>query len=92
MDAAERGDALSGEKRLDVADRGLEFLMNALRLPAGVAASLFTERTGLPLSALEPGLQQARARGWLSADTERLQATDEGLRWLDELLEGFVPD
>lgn len=64
--------------------------MNALRLVEGVPAELFGERTGLPLTALEPALSRARERGLLEADLERLQPTEWGLRFLNDLLQAFV--
>ncbi|MDS4069519.1 MAG: radical SAM family heme chaperone HemW [Candidatus Competibacter sp.] len=72
-------------------DLPVEFLMNALRLVDGVPANLFAERTGLPLDALEPTLSRARARGLMERDAERLQATELGLRFLNDLLQLFVP-
>ncbi|MFO1420155.1 MAG: radical SAM family heme chaperone HemW [Candidatus Competibacteraceae bacterium] len=73
------------------ADLPVEFLMNALRLVDGVPANLFAERTGLPLDALEPRLSRARARGLMEQGAERLQATELGLRFLNDLLQLFVP-
>jgi oxygen-independent coproporphyrinogen-3 oxidase len=69
----------------------VEFLMNALRLVEGVPATLFAERTGLPLAALEPGLGRARERDLLEKDPERLQASERGLRFLNDLLQEFMP-
>jgi putative oxygen-independent coproporphyrinogen III oxidase len=74
------------------ADLPVEFLMNALRLVEGAPAALFAERTGLPLAALEPALSQARERGLLEMDTERLQTTEHGLRFLNDLLQEFMPE
>ena len=81
------GDALVREAELP-----LEFLMNALRLVEGVPAALFGERAGLPLAALEPGWSQARTRGLLESDPERLQASELGLRFLNDLLQAFMPE
>ena len=73
------------------ADLPVEFLMNALRLVEGVPAGLFPERTGLPAAALEPGLSRARERGLMVADAGRLQPTELGLRFLNDLLQAFMP-
>ena len=83
---------LSGTTLLTPADLPVEFLMNALRLVAGVPATLFTQRTGLPLQALQPGLDQAREQGLLEPDPDRLQATGRGLRFLNDLLQRFLPE
>lgn len=67
-----------------------EFMMNALRLLDGVPAELFSARTGLPQGVLAPPLARLRARGLLSADAGRLQPTELGLRFLNELLLEFL--
>lgn len=82
---------IGGDEPIQEADLPVEFLMNALRLVEGVPAELFEERTGLPLTALEPALTQARARGWIEADSQRLQPTALGLQFLNEVLQGFMP-
>lgn len=66
--------------------------MNGLRLVEGVPADLFSARTGLPLTALEPALSQARARGFMESDPARLQPTAWGLRFLNDVLQLFMPD
>mgnify|MGYP001264478226 CR=1 FL=1 len=91
---ASAGTAISigGDAPIREADLPVEFLLNALRLVEGVPATLFAERTGLPLTALEPGLRRARERGLLEEDPERLQASEYGLRFLNDLLQEFVPE
>lgn len=66
----------------------LEFLMNALRLVDGVPFERFTAMTGLPLQALEPGWSRGVHQGLLRAD--RIGATESGLRYLDDVLAGFL--
>lgn len=77
-----------------VAPRSLpfEFMLNALRLTAGVPASLFAERTGLAPDAVEPLLREARERGLLDPDPGMLRPTEHGLRFLNDLLEMFLED
>ena len=83
---------IGGDAPICKADRPVEFLMNALRLVEGVPATLFAERTGLPLATLEPALSQSRERGLLEVDPKHLQATERGLRFLNDLLQGFIPE
>jgi putative oxygen-independent coproporphyrinogen III oxidase len=68
----------------------LEFLMNALRLIDGFPRPLFSERTGLPDSALDGFLQRARKAQLLepanSLGTELIKPTDLGLQFLNNLL------
>ena len=64
--------------------------MNALRLTDGVALSLFSERTGLPVTALQAGLNEARQRGLLGTDQEQLVASAQGQLFLNDLLQIFL--
>lgn len=73
------------------ADLAFEFMMNALRLTEGFALSLFNERTGLPLSAILPALEQAQTRGWVQRDGDWLRPTLAGQRFLNDLLGLFLP-
>lgn len=82
------GSRTAGVEAIEPEERPLEFLMNALRLKAGVAESLFTERTGLPLESVRVQLDQLRKEGLLESD--RLQATELGQRYLNSLLERFL--
>jgi putative oxygen-independent coproporphyrinogen III oxidase len=67
-----------------------EFMLNALRLTHGVPVKYFSERTGLPLEAIEPMLNEARMKGWLKHDPDRLCATPEGARFLNDLVSLFL--
>ncbi|KDD19323.1 radical SAM family heme chaperone HemW [Bordetella bronchiseptica] len=67
-----------------------EFMLNALRLKDGVAASSFGERTGLSLAAIAHQLEAATRRGLLDADPTRLRATALGWRFLNDLQEMFL--
>ncbi len=82
---------VGGDAPIPMDDLPVEFLMNALRLVEGVPAALFEERTGLPLVALEPTLSRVRERGLMVANCERLQPTELGLRFLNDLLQEFMP-
>ncbi len=68
---AAAGDALAERRVIEPAGRVFEFMMNALRLPAGFPEKLLTARTGLPLAAAEPGLSQGLERGLLDAQPRR---------------------
>ncbi|HXH03337.1 MAG TPA: radical SAM family heme chaperone HemW [Candidatus Competibacteraceae bacterium] len=83
---------LGGDAPVAVAELGFEFMLNALRLVEGVPATLFAERTGLPLAVLEPLLTRARRRGLLEEDAQRLCPSPLGLRFLNDLLELFLPE
>ena len=68
------------------ADLPGEFMLNALRLHQGVPAALFSERTGQPLSALEPARQALVQRGLLQDDPTQLTTTSHGFRYLNDVL------
>ena len=80
------------ESVLSRKDVGLEFMMNALRLNEGFATPLFYERTGQPLSIIEAPLRRAQDKGLLEWTVERIRASENGRRYLNELLEMFLPD
>jgi putative oxygen-independent coproporphyrinogen III oxidase len=68
-----------------------EFAMNALRLKSGVPLSHFSERTGLPVSALMTAAAAAHAKGWLSDPSDgRFVASDLGYRFLDSVVGTFI--
>jgi putative oxygen-independent coproporphyrinogen III oxidase len=67
-----------------------EFMLNALRLVDGFPLTWFNERTGLPISALEPGLQTALNKQWLSLENGTLCPTPVGLDFLSEVQQLFL--
>jgi oxygen-independent coproporphyrinogen-3 oxidase len=83
--------ALAESRTVAPAELPFEFMMNALRLPGGFPEKLFTERTGLPLSAAEPGLTTAIDRGLLERTRGELRPTPLGLRFLNDLVGLFLP-
>jgi putative oxygen-independent coproporphyrinogen III oxidase len=73
-------------------DVGFEFMLNALRLTAGVPAALFAERTGYPLALVARGLERAAARGLIDADPAVIRPTALGRRFLNDLQALFLVD
>jgi putative oxygen-independent coproporphyrinogen III oxidase len=76
---------------LAAGDRSLEFMMNALRLTEGFPLAMFQERTGLALSQIIPALEDAEAKGLIERDAITLQPTETGRRYLNDLLQIFMP-
>ena len=68
-----------------------EFMLNALRLVEGFDVALFTERTGLALAAVERALAEAENKGLLERDWKRIHPSERGRRFLNELLQEFLP-
>lgn len=84
------GSHISEKKIVTRADLPFEFMLNALRLREGVAQDLFYERTGLSYGDIAERLALARQKKLLTPDPLRLQATDTGWRFLNELQNIFL--
>ncbi|SFR82768.1 oxygen-independent coproporphyrinogen-3 oxidase [Marinobacter daqiaonensis] len=82
------GSRTAGTQPIEREERGLEFMMNALRLKRGVEESMFEARTGLPLTSIAAILEGLRKEGLL--EPGRLQATPLGQRYLNSVLERFL--
>jgi coproporphyrinogen III oxidase-like Fe-S oxidoreductase len=67
-------------------------MMNALRLAAGFDVTLFVERTGLQLAAVDRPLAAAEAKGLVERDHVRIRPTPLGRRFLNDLLQLFLPE
>src|SRR5439155_369876 len=72
-------------------DLVFEFMMNALRLTDGFPVASFVERTGLQIAVAERQLREAETRGLIARDHERIRPTDLGQRFLNDLLQLFLP-
>ena len=92
MKRALEGSAVSEQHEVAPEELGFEFMLNALRLRDGVATALFSERTGLPLTAITEPIQRAVNKGLLTPDPTRLQATELGQRFLNDLQALFLVD
>ena len=90
MDGALAGQALSQDEEVARAELPFEFMLNALRLREGVPRTLFTERTGLPASAIDAAVLKAQQRGLLLADLQCLRPTERGFDFLSDLQAMFL--
>ena len=91
MSAAVAGNAVFESREVAEHELPFEFMLNALRLVDGFALALFTERTGLALAAIEPQLRAAQTAGLLERDLTHARPTPRGQRFLNDLLEMFLP-
>lgn len=87
---ARDGTHIAEHRSVSADELPFEFMLNALRLKEGVAASSFAERTGVSLAAIAKRLQTATERGLLDADPARIRATPLGWRFLNDLQEIFL--
>ena len=91
MEAMEsKGNALIESREVPAKDLPFEFMLNTLRLTDGVDTVTFNERTGLPLNTVSKGLDEASKKGLLDSNPNKLKATAQGLRYLNNLQEMFL--
>ena len=92
MAGALAGQAVSQHAEVPRRELPFEFMLNATRLKDGFPLARFTERTGMPLSALRPRLAEAEARGWIELDAASVRPTARGFDFLSDLQSLFLPD
>lgn len=92
MAGALAGRAIAQDDDVRRADLPFEFMLNALRLQEGFALQDFTARTGLAITAIAAGLQQAEAQGLITRDMERVRPTQRGFDFLSDLQALFLAD
>ena len=85
-----KGNALIEAKEILAKDLPFEFMLNVLRLTDGVDTVTFSERTGLSLNVVSKGLDEASKKGLLDLNPSKLKATEQGLRYLNNLQELFL--
>jgi putative oxygen-independent coproporphyrinogen III oxidase len=90
MAGAEAGAAIASEVEVGRADLPFDFMLNALRLKDGFEIASFRERTGLPMSAIEPALDEAERRGLIRRDLQRIEPTVLGFDFLNDLQQLFL--
>lgn len=83
--------ALAQRDEVDGRDLPFEFMMNALRLTEGFETRLFEAHTGLPASRVLAALDGAERDGLLVRDLTRVVPTLKGRRFLNDLLQRFLP-
>ena len=85
------GHALAHEHEVSRDELPFEFMLNALRLAGGFELSLFTERTGLPMTAIASALDTAERQGLMQRDHQRATPTVRGFDFLNDLQSLFLP-
>ena len=82
---------LSAERTVSPEELPFEFMLNALRLVEGFPVELFQARTGLPLATVQAQLARAEGEALIERTARRIRPTERGQRFLNELLEAFLP-
>jgi len=91
LERAVAGDPLQESHEVGRDDLVFEFMMNALRLTEGFPVGLFAERTGVQIALAEKALARAEARGLIVRDHQRIAPSALGQRFLNDLLQIFLP-
>ena len=92
MAQALAGAAIAQDEEVARRQLPFEFMLNALRLVDGFELPRFTERTGLPWSAIRAPLEQGVAQGLLAQDGVWVRPTPRGLDFLNDLQSLFLAD
>ncbi len=92
MDKALAGDCVASQVEVARRDLPFEFMLNALRLAGGFELAHFTERTGLPMSAIAGALDEAQRRGLIERDLARVWPSTRGFDFLNDLQSLFLAD
>ncbi|MES2511410.1 MAG: radical SAM family heme chaperone HemW [Pseudomonadota bacterium] len=90
MDKAMQGNAVTQDTEVSRADLPFEFMLNALRLKEGFRLQDFSEKTGLPITAIQQGLQEAESKGLIERDFVRVKPTVRGFDFLNDLQSLFL--
>ena len=90
MQHALLGNAVTQDDDIKHKELAFEFMLNALRLKEGFDPMLLFERTGLAISALQPGLQQAIEKNLLIQTPKSIKPTERGFDFLSDLQELFL--
>ena len=92
MDTAGTSTVILSEDIISKSDIGFEFMLNALRLTDGFPTPLFYQHVGLPISHINQALEQAEQQGLLERNIHLIRPTEKGQRYLNVLIELFLPE
>lgn len=86
------GNPVQSQHEIQAEDRAFEFMMNALRLISGFQPENFQAYTGLPITAVQRQLDEAEQKGLIIWNHHRIMPTITGRRYLNDLLQIFLPE
>ncbi|MFV1982246.1 MAG: radical SAM family heme chaperone HemW [Thiohalomonadales bacterium] len=92
MEKVNQNQHIGGSQILSRKDIGLEFMMNALRLTNGFEIEIFNRHTGCQVNLIDSVLNEAEDKQLIIRDIKRIQPTEKGKRYLNDLMALFVPD
>ena len=90
MQKALMGDAVTQDTEVSRADLPFEFMLNALRMKEGFKLQDFSDKTGLPLTAIAKGLDEAERKGLIERDFVHVKPSVRGFDFLNDLQQLFL--
>lgn len=91
MENALAGHCIAQEAEVSRTDLPFEFMLNALRLKDGFSLQQFADRTGLALTAIQKGLDDAERKGLIERDFVHVKPSVRGFDFLNDLQALFLP-
>ena len=92
MAQAAKGEPVTQHHEIARQDLPFEFMLNAFRLKEGFTLTDYMERTGLAMTSLQKGLQEAERLGLIERDFSRVWPTQRGFDFLSDLQALFLPE
>jgi putative oxygen-independent coproporphyrinogen III oxidase len=92
MQQAMKGEPVTQNTEVSRQDLPFEYMLNALRLLEGFVLSDFVDRTGLAMTSIQKGLQEAERLGLIDRDLHRVWPTDRGFDFLSDLQALFLSE
>jgi coproporphyrinogen III oxidase-like Fe-S oxidoreductase len=74
------------------ADLPFEYMLNALRLTGGFKLQDYCDRTGLAITAIQKGLEEAERKGLIERDFAQVRPTVRGMDFLSDLQSLFLAE
>jgi len=90
MQNALAGNAVAQDEEVGRADLPFEYMLNALRLRDGFELEQFSQRTGLAITAIQKGLDEAERKGLITRDFVRVKPSERGFDFLSDLQALFL--
>ena len=92
MEKALAGNPTAQENEVSRTDLPFEFMLNAFRLKEGFKLQDFADKTGLPFTAIQKGLDEAERKGLIERDFVNVKPTVRGFDFLNDLQSLFLAD
>nr|WP_315170190.1 radical SAM family heme chaperone HemW [uncultured Limnohabitans sp.] len=92
MQQAMKGEPATQNTEVSRQDLPFEYMLNALRLREGFVLSDFVDRTGLAMTSIQKGLQEAERLKLIERDLHRVWPTERGFDFLSDLQALFLSE